>query len=229
MTFCHSLDYSPYTHSCPIISLFTNPLVIISVLVLSTFIGDISSALLMRCGTLYETSKSYAVFVLFPGLWNQFLNNVPNRSHPLVFLAHIIGGRSHYFDSQPAPRRQFWFCWTLSAPGCACQNHPPLSIVKRSRWIIIYINYYWDASVLIHSTSTTHCSCQHIEMLILCILKKISLPWRYFVGVKISLLINWFMKYYIIVHQLIIILNPRFTALIIMKMNRYNHCKDSCT
>ena len=59
---------TPHTHFGHIVFLVPTPLVVIYVLVLLTFIGDVSSSLPVRCGYLYETAKSSFVSIMFSGL-----------------------------------------------------------------------------------------------------------------------------------------------------------------
>ena len=47
--------YTPHIHHCHIGSLVPTPLVFIHLLILSTFIGDVSTPILVRCGNLSET------------------------------------------------------------------------------------------------------------------------------------------------------------------------------
>ena len=60
--------FTPHTHYCHVVFLVPTPLVVIHVLILSTFIGDVSTPLLVRCGTLSDTSKSSVVSIMFCGL-----------------------------------------------------------------------------------------------------------------------------------------------------------------
>ena len=84
-------------------------LVVICVLIVSTFIGNVYFPLLVRYGTLYETSKSYVVSVIFRGLWYWCLDNVQDQSHPLVCIAHIINILGHYLGYLLVPTDVYGF------------------------------------------------------------------------------------------------------------------------